>query len=626
MTACLFSFCVGLEFCVGKSLDDSFLHVIRDEVQALSGSLPDLLKCEFDKIHARFCEVIRGGHEKTLTSQELEPRASGSFSENLEVEAPVMPSSWDKLISRDYSGFAANCQSEVFDAPDRNKWFTGRQREIESLERCLALENSVHKIRMAAICGLGGCGKTTLAGHFAWEHKPEYEGGVFWLSMEDEKKFDSCVNDLALRLGLMADSFNLTLSKILSFISHQEKRWLMVLDNVDQPELSDNMRKVLLGRWKRESNGQMIVTTRRERIEICHWIDLEPDCCVEVFSFSIQEAKTFLLNRTGVDGAAGQENKLNELVVELGCLPLALEQAGAHIRSLQCPLSKYLEQYKLERLLLLSEHQANPSWEYESRSRLSVHTTWFLNFEYVKNSKYGEIATRFVHAAAFFDPDEIHEGLINTVLLSRLVPDEKRKDLPLTKSHIVEVLTRFSLFQRKSVGCIRLHRVVQEVIRASMKPEEIVKAVCTSFQLLKNAALPSSESATDTSVFSIIRHWLSLKRHTAYHLLHFGHTLDVSLAGELNKLIEEGAHEIVSAVSRTLEKSKQTLENHRRLSALVDGDYDKYLGERDLVVEVNPCRSRSVPVERTLYITDTFSSPKSDVRRPENNTSRCVII
>ena len=569
MIACLFSFCVGLEFCVGKPLDDSFLHVIHDEVQVLSGSLPDWLektnsdirqvrdmlnsfKSEFDKIQAMFC-----------------------LGENLEVKTPVIPNSWNKLLSRNYSDFAANYK--VFDAPDRNKWFTGRQMEIESLERCLALENSDHYFRMAAICGLGGCGKTTLAAQFAWEHKPEYEGGVFWVSMEDEKKFDSCVNDLALRLGLMADSSDHTLSKILSFISHQEKRWLMVLDNVDQPQLSDNMLKVLFGRWKRESNGHMIITTRRERKEICQRMNLEPHCCVEVFSFSTQEAKKFLLTRAGGDNAAGQENKLNELVVELGCLPLALEQAGAHIRSLQCPLSKYLEQYKLERLQLLSEHQANPSWEYESRSRLSVHTTWLLNFEYVKNSKYGEIATRFVHAAAFFDPDEIYEGLINAELLSRDVLDGKERELPLTNSLIVEVLTKFSLFQRKSVGFIRIHRLVQEVIRGTMKSEEITKAMRTSFQLIKNAASLDSESSTDKSVFSTFRHWLSLKRHIGYHLSHFGHKLDVSRTNELKRLVEEGAGEILSAITKTLEKSKQTPENNRRLSALVDGDYGKYL-------------------------------------------------
>ena len=151
MTACPFSFCVGLEFCVGKPLDDSFLHVILDEVQALSGSLPDwlektnrdikqVLKCELDKIQGMLREVIRGGQEKTLTSQELGPRASGWFNENLEVRLTVMPSIWNKLLSSDYGGFAVNCKSVVFDAPDRNKWFTGRQIEIESLERCLALK------------------------------------------------------------------------------------------------------------------------------------------------------------------------------------------------------------------------------------------------------------------------------------------------------------------------------------------------------------------------------------------------------------------------------------------------------------------------------------------------------
>ena len=246
--------------------------------------------------------------------------------------------------------FYGTLQPVIFDAPDRNKWFTGRQKELESLERCLSLEKSHHEFRMAAICGLGGCGKTTLAAQFAWKYKPQYEGGVFWFSMEDEEKFESCVNDLALRLGLMENSSDFTLTQILMFISRQEKLWLMVLDNVDQPLLSVKMRKALTGIWKRESNGHMLITTRREKKEICQCVNLETSCYVEVFSFSIDEAKEFLLSRSSGENASDQEDTLNELVVELGCLPLALEQAGAHIRSLQCPISKYLPEYKLERL------------------------------------------------------------------------------------------------------------------------------------------------------------------------------------------------------------------------------------------------------------------------------------
>lgn len=503
------------------------------------------------------------------------------------VKTPTMPNSWETLLSSDFSVSTTERKSMIFDAPDRNKWFTGRQKELESLETCLALENSDDNFRMAAICGLGGCGKTTLAAQFARKRKPQYDGGVFWFSMEDEKKFDSCISDLALRLGLKENSSALTLTQILEFISQREKRWLMVLDNVDQPLLSKKMRKVLIGIWKRQSNGHMLITTRRERKEICQCVDLESNCCVEISPFSVKEAKEFLLSRFSSENVAGREDTLNELVLELGCLPLALEQACAHISSLQCPVHKYLEQYKVERLQLLSEHQANPSREYDSLSRLSVHTTWLLNFDHVKSAKYGEIATTFIHAAAFLAPDEINETLINKELLSPDAANEKERELPLTNNHIVELLTKFSLFQRNSVGCMRVHRLVQQVIRGTMTSEEIVKAMCTTFQLLKSAALSAGESAADMSVFSIIRHWLTLKQHMEQHV---GAKPNGFHAEELRRLINSGAEEIVFAVTHTLEGSKQTLENHRRLSALLDGDFDRWLGGRELEVEKRKTR------------------------------------
>ena len=111
-----------------------------------------------------------------------------------------------------------------------------------------------------------------------------------------------------------------------------------------------------------------------------------------------------------------------------------------------------------------------------------------------------------------------------------------------------------------------------------------------------------------------------------YHLLHFGHTLDVLLAEELNILIKEGAHEILLAVTHTLENSKQSFENYRRLSALVDGDYDKYLGERDLggLTKRTRRRQRTFPIE-TLSKTDLSSSYQEKRIEFENNWYCCLL-
>ena len=213
-------------------------------------------------------------------------------------------------------------------------------------------------------------------------------------------------------------------------------------------------------------------------------MNIEPSCCVEIFSFSQEEAKKFLVSRSGIDNATGQEEALNALVHELGSLPLALEQAGAHMKALQCPMSKYLEGYKSQRLKLLGQHPAKPSWEYESQSRLAVHTTWLMNFDYVKNSPLGEVASSFVQASAFLAPHEIQEVLINPEFLSVENPSSQSINLPLMKTQIIEILTKFSLFQRKSANSLSLHRLVQEVVRSRMTIEANALSLLRAIRLV----------------------------------------------------------------------------------------------------------------------------------------------
>ena len=521
----------GLELCLGKPLDDTLLQVIRREVQQLSDSFKDyrdkegkdvrsicstiaLFKSQFDTamyVLQQQQSSLQGTYEELKNNQDtinekmvtrdkehkelfkisdvhwkMRQEQVESFCKTLEVKSAAMQRDLDILKATMTSLTPYDDSKEiVFDAPEQNKWFTGRQKEVNILEKCLPFESD-SRLKMAAICGLGGCGKTTLAVEYAWKHKQIYEGGVYWVSMEDDRKFENSMNDLALRLGMLADSFDLTLSKVLTWISKGKRPWLLVFDDVDQLNLSEQMHRVLSGRWKRQASGHVLLTTRRERKEICETINLEPSCCVDLNAFSEDEAKTFLVARSDVSDATGEEVVLDDLVRELGCLPLALEQAGAHIKALQCSVSSYLEEYKTRRIKLLSQHpRAKPSWEYESENRLAVHTTWLLNFEYVSKSPHREVATSFVQTAAFLAPNEIQEELINSQLLSADHPP--CHNFNLKKSEIVEVLTKFSLFQRKTAKSLGLHRLVQEVIRNRMTAEETASSLLTAVRILSQS-------------------------------------------------------------------------------------------------------------------------------------------
>ena len=516
----------GLEICLGKPLDDTLLRTIRKEVQCLSDSMEDfrkeydiqvcdtieLFKTEFDKVLAvvqekqfrleQRCEELQHSQDilkdevnakdkeqkQVLKKRELQLQMKQeqieSFCKCLEVKSSAMEKDLEKLTTTICKVSASEDPKQmVFDAPERNKWFTGREHEMETLENCLTFKDH-EELKITAISGLGGCGKTTLASSFAWKRKAEYKGGVFWFSMENDTKFENTVNDLALRLEIFSNSFELTLTKVLTWISKQRRPWLMVLDDVDQLNFSEQMQKVLSGRWKRQAKGHLLLTTRREQREMSQQLDLDPSCCVDVCSFSKDEAKKFLVTRISVNqDSEHQDEVLSELVNELGCLPLALEQAGAHIKALQCPIDKYLEEYKSQRLALLSQYPAKPSWEYESHSRLAVRTTWLLNFEYVKKSAHGELASLFVQAAAFLASEEIQEELINHQILS-VKEGQSDQRLPLLRHHIVEVLAKFSLFQRNTSRSLSLHRLVQEVIRSIMSVEETASSLLLAIRLL----------------------------------------------------------------------------------------------------------------------------------------------
>lgn len=399
----------------------------------------------------------------------------------------------------------------LFMLSDRIEWFSGRESELQNLHSLLHVTADIGqpKVQMSSVCGLGGTGKTSLAAEYAHRWKDYYKGGVFWFSGEDETKFAKSVDDHAVYFGtLLEKSPRTTLDNTLKKISKILKPWLLVLDDMDEYKLSSDIEMLLSGPWKRRviGSGHILITSRRKPKVMSETVrGFQESQCLQLGCFSAEDGKGFVFKRTGILLNDDTVVDAGRLVETLGGLPLALEQACAYISSLSCTLSMYLQQYTSCSVRLLKEQEAKSASLYESPERLAVHTTWLLNIEYIKQSAHGKCAARFLNACAFFNASEIQKELINPG--KPAIDDEEYRNYvatPLGSSHILKLLTDFSLFKER-LSSLTVHRLVQEVIRDSFHPEEYVLSFLDAVRFL-NYAFSSLRSPDDLLTSMTIKH------------------------------------------------------------------------------------------------------------------------
>ena len=400
----------------------------------------------------------------------------------------------------------------LFMLPDKYEWFSGRESELENLDSLLKSTETISetKVQIVSVCGLGGTGKTSLAAEYAHRSKDYFGGGVFWFSGENSDTFAMSVERHAVPFRTSHDaSPHRTLLETLEKISAIEKPWLLVLDNMDEFKLSLNMKILLSGPWKGrvKGSGHILITTRREPKVMGKIIrNFKESKCLQLGCFSPEDGKLFVFKRTGLICDNETSTEADNLVETLGGLPLALEQACAYVNHLSCGLTKYLEQYKQLSLELLDEEDASSASLYESPERLAVRTTWRLNFDHIKNSKKGKIAVRFLHACAFFNSNEIQQELINPG--KPPIEDKAYQEYvatPLGSSHILQLLTDFSLFKKSKSSSLTVHHLVQDVIREELKSNDAeISSLVDAVRFLSFAftKCPSPDNVVESDIKS----------------------------------------------------------------------------------------------------------------------------
>ena len=496
----------GTTFCGNCPVDPVLLSLVHSEVLQLSSSLEDFV-----------CQVKE--QNDVLKSQVFEVKQNLEELLELPQKFKHMERDMETLKQRveDFSCSATKRQQSVnppsfFGALERNEYFSGRKKELESLDKAFqdvtstkdVLKGCKKRTKVHGICGLGGCGKSSLAFEYAWRNLECYSGGVYVINGESDELLRSSVQGIHGQFVYKsqpnrheeAKQFDQLMTETLSWLGSLRHKWLLLVDNMDQKKLSSYTRKLFFGQWKYKTLGDILVTSRRSPQALCEDLDLRPENCLELDAFSVDESIEFLKKRTGLAFAfENQEEGVKELAQELGGLPLALEQAAAYISALKCSARSYLEQYREQKSILLNRKSAKPCSEVYSEARLAVQTTWRLNFSYIENDEtdegLGKASSFFMKLATYLYPDEIPIEILNVGAPE--IEHEYLKDrlkMPIGAEQIVDLMLRFSLFKRKSDDSLSIHRLVQETLKERYSNEgETEKAFSSALRMLHHAFL-----------------------------------------------------------------------------------------------------------------------------------------
>jgi hypothetical protein len=231
----------------------------------------------------------------------------------------------------------------------RNPNFTGREELLDGLREVLALGEP------AALCGLGGKGKTALAVEYVYRNQPYYEL-VWWLRSEKAATLAADYAALAGPLGLPEKDAPDQEAQVRAVRQHLGRldQWLLIFDNAVRPEDVEDF-------LPPGNPGAVLITSRYP-----HWEQVAKP--LEVGVMEPQEAVDFLLRRTAKKDAIGATT----LAQELGFFPLALEQAGAYLKKTGKAFADYLKLFQTQRTKLFQSPLGKPASQYE----FTVATTW----------------------------------------------------------------------------------------------------------------------------------------------------------------------------------------------------------------------------------------------------------
>ena len=325
---------------------------------------------------------------------------------------------------------------------------------------------------------------------------------MFWVSARNDKEIEAGFSEFAKKLSLVQSAKGavyarpngtataegeignqpdgVTLMKYWMLEPGHED-WLLVLDNFDDIKVKID-RFLPIG-----ASGSVLITTRDRNV-----LGSVATSGLHLTAMDLLDAERLFLRiqSLGADPhlqestSSPETQILKQILEELQCFPLAIDQAASFIRE-NSPMTlreyqTYLKPRSVDRERLLRFKQANPTYPE------SVMTTWEISLHHLE--RFHPRAGWILQLLGFLDHSYISEELLTTV--TKRIPwifDEKLDGKQLQSRHqnhvaflkgdvkfrvAIGTLVSLSLIQRHMPGAIlHVHPLVHEWIRVRLNPE-----------------------------------------------------------------------------------------------------------------------------------------------------------
>lgn len=329
-----------------------------------------------------------------------------------------------------------------------------------------------------AVCclrGIGGSGKTQLALWYAKTHYCGKYNTLLWFDANSPQRLAECFLSTATILGIIPATSAAPRSAtyqavsrrweanyviaLKEWLNRRKGRYLLIFDNSDTDEIIDMLPRF----FPDTNNGHILITSRRDRIYI-----LGETVLVE--GLPPESAVDLLLHHAGIEAPSETQRALGHQVVsEMGYLALAVDLAGAFIRTLRGDIKRYSRMYaeskdRVNKLALKENRNAAvSSYPY------SLFTAWD-----VSRNSLSASAQNLLHLLSFFHRDYISLDIFRRCCETRVrwKVDGELKFVPPADDGVPDWLLGAVTADDGSYDDFKLTKIVSEICSFSFASTE----------------------------------------------------------------------------------------------------------------------------------------------------------